>query len=86
MSEEKREESFINNPKVDAEGQQETFQDAGAQVLAAARDEPPATPQELKKLVRKIDFVLMPLMVITYGLNYTDKNLLSTAINFGASS
>ncbi|WVQ68063.1 uncharacterized protein L199_006269 [Kwoniella botswanensis] len=36
-----------------------------------------------KKLVRKIDFLLLPIMLITYGLQYYDKNTLSTAILYG---
>ncbi|WVW85618.1 hypothetical protein I302_107656 [Kwoniella bestiolae CBS 10118] len=36
-----------------------------------------------KKVVRKIDFILLPIMLITYGLQYYDKNTLSTAILYG---
>ncbi|WWC90707.1 uncharacterized protein L201_005644 [Kwoniella dendrophila CBS 6074] len=36
-----------------------------------------------KKLVRKLDLLLLPIMLITYGLQYYDKNTLSTAILYG---
>ncbi|KAJ5087199.1 major facilitator superfamily domain-containing protein [Penicillium angulare] len=38
---------------------------------------------EIKKLVRKIDTRLMPIMCITYGLQYYDKVVLSHAAVFG---
>ncbi|KIW14853.1 hypothetical protein PV08_07638 [Exophiala spinifera] len=41
------------------------------------------TPEEEQKLVRKIDFKLVPLMFITYGLIYYDKSMLSSAALFG---
>ncbi|OCF37930.1 allantoate permease [Kwoniella heveanensis BCC8398] len=36
-----------------------------------------------RKVVRKIDFILLPIMLVTYGLQYYDKNTLSTAILYG---
>ncbi|WWC71574.1 uncharacterized protein I206_105532 [Kwoniella pini CBS 10737] len=36
-----------------------------------------------RKVVRKIDLLLLPIMLITYGLQYYDKNTLSTAILYG---
>ena len=41
------------------------------------------TPEQAKKVVRKIDFYLMPLLMITAGLQYLDKILLSGASQFG---
>jgi hypothetical protein len=38
------------------------------------------TPEEKKILVRKVDKRLMPLLVITYGLQYYDKAMLSQAV------
>ncbi|KAK6842478.1 hypothetical protein PG987_003338 [Apiospora arundinis] len=37
------------------------------------------TPEEEKKLLRKIDLNLMPLLCIVYGLNYLDKTTVSYA-------
>jgi hypothetical protein len=39
----------------------------------------PWSPTEEHKLVRRIDKRLMPLLVITYGLQYYDKVMLSQA-------
>jgi hypothetical protein len=37
------------------------------------------SPNEERKLVRRIDKRLMPLLIITYGLQYYDKAMLSHA-------
>ncbi|KAH8899236.1 major facilitator superfamily transporter allantoate, partial [Thozetella sp. PMI_491] len=41
------------------------------------------TPEEEKKLLRKIDFHIMPLLCLVYGLNYLDKTTLSYASVMG---
>ncbi|OAA55881.1 Major facilitator superfamily domain, general substrate transporter [Niveomyces insectorum RCEF 264] len=44
-----------------------------------------ATPEELereRKLVRKIDWHIVPLLMVTYGLQYSDKITLSSAVAF----
>lgn len=41
------------------------------------------TPEEEKKLLRKIDLNLMPLLCIVYGLNYLDKTTVSYASVMG---
>ena len=41
------------------------------------------TPEEERKLLRKIDFNMMPLLCIVYGLNYLDKTTLSYASIMG---
>ncbi|KAL8279318.1 hypothetical protein RQP46_008355 [Phenoliferia psychrophenolica] len=46
-------------------------------------DQEPITPEERRRLVRKIDMVLMPLMMMTYALNYIDKAVYSIAALFG---
>ncbi|KAF4121421.1 Major Facilitator Superfamily [Geosmithia morbida] len=43
----------------------------------------PLTEAENKRILRKIDLHLLPLMVITYTLNFMDKNALSYSANFG---
>ncbi|KAH9999763.1 MFS general substrate transporter [Xylariaceae sp. FL0662B] len=44
------------------------------------------TPEEEKKLLRKIDLNMMPLLCIVYGLNYLDKTTLSYASVMGIKS
>lgn len=55
-------------------------QDEALKVLAAYTGEESWTPEEEKKLVRRIDFKLLPLLCLTYGLQYYDKAMLSQAV------
>jgi ACS family allantoate permease-like MFS transporter len=41
------------------------------------------TPEEEKKLLRKIDYNIMPLLCLVYGLNYLDKTTVSYASIMG---
>ncbi|KAI1382046.1 major facilitator superfamily transporter allantoate [Hypoxylon crocopeplum] len=41
------------------------------------------SPEDDKRILRKIDMFLMPLMLITNTLNFLDKNALSNSVNFG---
>ncbi|KAI1102340.1 MFS general substrate transporter [Jackrogersella minutella] len=43
----------------------------------------PLSDEDSKRVLRKIDRHLLPLMVITYTLNFMDKNALSYSANFG---
>ncbi|KAI1162945.1 allantoate permease [Nemania serpens] len=43
------------------------------------RDEVDATPEEIKRVVRKIDYHVVPILFVIYFLQYIDKN----AINYG---
>ncbi|KAF2489062.1 major facilitator superfamily transporter allantoate [Lophium mytilinum] len=43
----------------------------------------PLTPEDNKRILRKIDTHLLPLMINTYTLNFMDKNALSYSANFG---
>ncbi|KAJ5708970.1 hypothetical protein N7493_010304 [Penicillium malachiteum] len=43
----------------------------------------PFTPQDEKKLVRKLDFWIIPLMMVTYFLQSYDKGIMSAATQFG---
>jgi len=36
-----------------------------------------------RKYVRRIDMILMPILFISYGLQYTDKSILNSAAQFG---
>lgn len=55
-------------------------QDEALRVLAAYTGDESWTPEEEKKLVRRIDFKLLPLLCLTYGLQYYDKAMLSQAV------
>ncbi|KAH7135287.1 major facilitator superfamily domain-containing protein [Dendryphion nanum] len=58
-------------------------QDEAMRVLAAYNGEEAWTEKEEKQVRRKIDLRLMPVLCITYGLQYYDKAMLSQAALFG---
>ena len=41
------------------------------------------SPEEAKQVLRRIDFVMMPVMFITYALQYMDKSCLTGSALFG---
>ena len=43
----------------------------------------PFTPEEEKKLIRKVDFRILPLIAVNYAFFYIDKTTLSYAAIFG---
>ena len=55
--------------------------DEALKVLANYRGEQTWTDKEEKKLPRKIDWKLMPVLCATYGLQYYDKAMLSQAVS-----
>lgn len=55
-------------------------QDEALKVLETYMGEKEWTAQEEKKLTRKIDWRLMPVLCLTYGLQYYDKAMLSQAV------
>lgn len=55
--------------------------DEAAVVLANYDGDQEWTPAEEKALRRKVDWKLMPVMCITYGLQYYDKAMLSQAVS-----
>ncbi|KAK4495150.1 hypothetical protein PRZ48_013477 [Zasmidium cellare] len=57
--------------------------DEAMKVLASYDGPLEWTPEEEKKVVRKIDRRLLSLLVLTYGLQYYDKAMLSQAALFG---
>jgi hypothetical protein len=57
--------------------------DEAVRVLATYAGDETWTPAEEKLVVRKIDRRLLPLLVLTYGLQYYDKAMLSQAAIFG---
>lgn len=54
--------------------------DEAVKVLASYDGPLEWTPEEEKKLVRKIDIRLLTLLILTYGLQYYDKAMLSQAV------
>lgn len=54
--------------------------DEAVRVLASYEGDHTWTPQEEKKLCRKIDFRLLPVLCITYAFLYADKVLLGQAV------
>jgi hypothetical protein len=57
-------------------------QDEALRVLAQYAGDETWTPEEEKRLVRKIDKKLISLLVVTYGLQYYDKAMLSQAVSY----
>ncbi|KAJ4345101.1 hypothetical protein N0V95_005914 [Ascochyta clinopodiicola] len=57
--------------------------DEAIRVLVQYAGDESWTPEEEKKLVRRLDKKLISLLVITYGLQYYDKAMLSQAALFG---
>lgn len=55
-------------------------QDEAMKVLATYDGDLHWDPQEEKVLVRKIDKRLMPILILTYGLQYYDKAMLAQAV------
>lgn len=55
--------------------------DEAMKVLATYDGDLHWTPDEEKKLVRRIDKRLMPILILTYGLQYYDKAMLSQAVS-----
>ncbi|KAL3493301.1 major facilitator superfamily domain-containing protein [Aspergillus germanicus] len=66
------------NEKIDT-----THTDEAMKVLAHYTGDESWEPSEEKRLVRKIDWKLLPLLCLTYGLQYYDKAMLSQAALFG---
>lgn len=58
-------------------------QDEAIKVLAQYAGDETWTPAEEKKLVRRVDRRLLSLLIVTYGLQYYDKAMLSQAVCLG---
>ncbi|KAL3463563.1 major facilitator superfamily domain-containing protein [Aspergillus heterothallicus] len=70
--------SVEKNEKIDT-----THTDEAMKVLARYTGDEAWEPSEEKRLVRKIDWRILPLLCMTYGLQYYDKAMLSQAALFG---
>lgn len=55
--------------------------DEALRVIAGYQGNSEWTEQEEKKLRRKVDWKLMPVLCMTYGLQYYDKAMLSQAVS-----
>ena len=56
--------------------------DEGLRVLANYTGDPNWDEAEENKLRRKVDWKLMPVLCVTYGLQYYDKAMLSQAVSW----
>jgi hypothetical protein len=75
--EEARTSGFEEKPKANVDN---IRNDAAVNILEQYAGNPEWSDVEEKYLVRKIDRKLMPLMFLTYGLQYYDKSMLSQAV------
>lgn len=57
--------------------------DEAVKVLAAYHGNEEWTEAEEKRVVKKIDRRLLPLLILTYGVQYYDKAMLSQAVSIG---
>lgn len=58
-----------------------THTDEAMKVLARYTGDESWQPSDEKRLVRKVDWRLLPLLCLTYGLQYYDKAMLSQAVS-----
>jgi hypothetical protein len=56
--------------------------DEALKVLAQYHGDVTWTEKEEKHVLRKIDRALMPILCVTYGLQYYDKSMLGQAVSF----
>lgn len=67
-----------------ASGLDTAHNDDAVNILAAFDGDREWTAQEEEKVLRKIDFKLMIILCLTYGIQYYDKGLLSQAVSSAA--
>ncbi|PVH93344.1 hypothetical protein DM02DRAFT_662053 [Periconia macrospinosa] len=53
--------------------------DSAAKFLNEVQEYPPLTPEQEKKLIRKVDWIMIPILFITATLGAVDKVALGTA-------
>jgi hypothetical protein len=68
-------ESYATGPAAGADGTQPGIEEKGEIVELAAT----FTPEEERRLLRKIDYTILPMMCIVFFLQYLDKQSLSYA-------
>jgi hypothetical protein len=73
--------SSTNLPEIEKSPTLDTVHnDEAIKVLANYTGDETWTDEEEKKLLRRIDWKLMPILCITYGLQYYDKAMFSQAV------
>ncbi|KAJ5371301.1 uncharacterized protein N7496_007393 [Penicillium cataractarum] len=81
---EKAKSSSSNLPEIEKAATLDTIHnDEAIKVLANYTGDETWTEEEEKKLIRRIDWKLMPILCVTYGLQYYDKAMFSQAALFG---
>jgi hypothetical protein len=72
---------LVEKATADASDEAETIHnDEAVKVLASCDGDLHWAENEEKALVRTIDFRLMPILILMYGLQYYDKAMLSQAV------
>ncbi|PON22908.1 hypothetical protein TGAM01_v208163 [Trichoderma gamsii] len=79
MNMEPRNMEAVDESKIDAAEEIEKVEDDPAN-MKPSND--PFTPEEEKRLIRKLDFWIIPLMMVTYTLQSYDKGIMSAATQF----
>lgn len=78
---EKAKSSSSNLPEIENATTLDTIHnDEAIKVLANYTGDETWTEKEEKKLLRRIDWKLMPILCVTYGLQYYDKAMFSQAV------
>ncbi|OOQ88493.1 putative allantoate permease [Penicillium brasilianum] len=81
---EKAKSSSSHLPEIEKAATLDTIHnDEAIKVLANYTGDETWTEEEEKKLIRRIDWKLMPILCVTYGLQYYDKAMFSQAALFG---
>ncbi|KAI9733141.1 MAG: hypothetical protein M1834_003688 [Cirrosporium novae-zelandiae] len=76
-------EKVTSNVNVDVEKSTLNLDDEAGSIAAKALASGPLDPHEAKKLLKKIDWYILPFMCVTYGLQFLDKTTLSYSAVFG---
>lgn len=78
---EKAKSSTSNLPEIEKAATLDTIHnDEAIKVLANYTGDETWTEEEEKKVLRRIDWKLMPILCVTYGLQYYDKAMFSQAV------
>lgn len=79
---EKAKSSSSHLPEIEKAATLDTIHnDEAIKVLANYTGDETWTEEEEKKLIRRIDWKLMPILCVTYGLQYYDKAMFSQAVS-----
>jgi len=70
-------------PELDSKYSEEALEKASSSENVEPKHPVEFTEEEEKKVVRRIDWTILPLMVTTWGLAYYDKTMMGQAVLFG---